>query len=261
MKRASNPAITCIFIYILCICSPIQLFAQKQKINQSKLWYAYFNHIRFSNNYRLLTDVQERHFIAPVGAQGNLIFRSIVYKNLGNNWEVGAGLGLFFSGPSRIPAANTLIIPEIRPTIDFIHREKAGALNINQRYRFEARYFHHVENNLLVDGFGFGNFRLRYQLSFDYPIIKDAKKKTIITARIYDEIFLNAGNKIVANTFDQNRIYAGLACNLNTSFTLELGYLNWFQETSDGKSYFNRNIYRIGVNQLIDLSKKKNATQ
>ena len=245
-----------LFIFMI-LCLPVKMHAQKQKINQSQLWYAYVNNLKFSDKYRLLTDIQEREFIQPVGSQGNLIFRSILYRNLGSNWEVGGGLALFFTGPQKIPAATKLIVPELRPTVDFIYRQKAGLLNINHRYRFEARYYHDVQNNELYDGFSFGNFRFRYQLSLDYPLIKDAKKKPVLSARIYDEIFLNAGNKIVSNTFDQNRIYGGLLIDASKSFSFELGYLNWFQETSDGKSFYNRNIYRIGINQRINLAKSK----
>jgi hypothetical protein len=236
---------------------PLTTIAQKEVMHQTQLWYAYFNNLKFSDKYRLLTDVQERQFIKPVGAQGNLIFRSILYRSLGNNWEAGAGLALFFTSPQKIPSSIDLVVPELRPTIDFTYKQKAGNLNISHRYRFEARYFHDVENNKLSGGYIFGTFRCRYQFSADYPIIKNAQKKPVLSIRAYDEIFVNFGGKIVSNTFDQNRIYGGLMYDVNKSLTLELGYLNWFQETTDGTTYYNRNIIRFGINHRINLSKSK----
>src|SRR6478672_6204912 len=88
---------------------PLTAIAQKEVIHQTQLWYAYFNNLKFSDKYRLLTDIQERHFIEPVGSQGNLIFRSILYRSLGNNWEAGAGLALFFTSPQKIPSSSDLV--------------------------------------------------------------------------------------------------------------------------------------------------------
>ena len=231
------------------------IHAQKNLIHQTQLWYAYFNTLKFNDNYRLVTDVQERQFIEPVGAQGTFLIRSIFYRNLGNNWEAGLGCALFFNSPQKIPSSTHTAVPEIRPTFDIINKQKAGNLNIGHRYRIEARYMHEVVDGKLADGYNFSNFRFRYQISADYPVIKDAEKKTVLSAKVYDEVHVNFGKKIVSNTFDQNRIYGGFTYNLSKAFSIDLGYLYWFQETSDGKSYYSRNIFRLGINQRIDLSK------
>jgi Protein of unknown function (DUF2490) len=230
-------------------------------LNQTQLWYAYFNNLKFNSKFRLLTDVQERQFVKPVGAQGTFLFRTILYRNLGNNWEAGVGVARFYQSPTKIPTASNMVVPEWRPTIDFVNKQKAGALNYGSRFRLEARYYHQVESGKLASGYQFGNFRFRYQFSADYPIIKNAQKKPVISLRAYDEVMVNFGSKIVANAFDQNRLYGGFIFNAGKNFTFELGYLNWFQETSDGKTYYNRNIFRLGINQTIDLSKKKTTSK
>lgn len=66
--------------------------------------------------------------------------------------------------------------------------------------------------------------RFRYQLGLDIPIWKNEKQQTIIV-KIKDEIMFNAGNKIVKNTFDQNRIYLAVNYKLNNSYAVELGYM------------------------------------
>ena len=237
--------------------APINSQAQKNVLHQAQIWYSYYNNLKFSDKYRLLTDIQERQFIAPVGAQGTFLFRSILYRNLGNNWEAGVGLARFYQSPTKIPSSSDLVVPEWRPTIDFVNKQKAGAANLGSRFRVEARYYHHVEDGKLASGYQFGNFRFRYQFSADYPIIRNAKKKPVLSVRAYDEVMVNFGSKIVSNTFDQNRLFAGFMFDVTKSFQLELGYLNWFQETSDGQTYYNRNILRFQINHRIDLSKSK----
>src|SRR5215210_4833470 len=132
---AKKITIICTFIVLMFLCAPLKNFAQKNIIHQTQLWYAYFNNLKFNDKYRLLTDVQERQFIEPVGGQGNLIFRSILYCNLGNNWEAGAGMALFFTSPQKVPSTSDLVVPELRPTIDFVNKQKIGIVNVNQRYR------------------------------------------------------------------------------------------------------------------------------
>lgn len=236
---------------------PSKLLAQKNIKHQAQLWYAYFNDIKFSNNYRLLTDVQERQFIKPVGAQGSIHFRSILYHNLGNNWEAGAGFGIFLNSPQNIPSTSDLVVPELRPTVDVLNRQKAGKLQISNRLRLEARFHHEVQNNELDGGYEFNNFRCRYQVTTSYPVIKNTKNKPIVNLKVQDEVMINFGKKIVENTFDQNRFYTGLGFDVIHHFSLELGYLNWYQQTSNGTTYYNRNIFRLGINHQLDLSKHK----
>jgi len=256
LKRTTTTALLLAFGALIAMI-PLKTHAQKQVLHQTQLWYAYFNNLKFSSKYRLLTDVQERQFIEPVGAQGTFLFRAILYRNLGSGWEAGIGLARFYQSPTKIPSTSTLVVPEWRPTVDFVNKQKAGAFNISQRFRFEARYYHEVESGKLADGYQFGNFRCRYQFGADYPIIKNSQKKPVVSVRAYDEVMVNFGKNVVSNTFDQNRIYGGFVFNASKNFSFELGYLNWFQETSDGETYYNRNIFRLGINQTIDLTKSK----
>src|SRR5690348_4771746 len=119
-----TPALRLIIFTLLFI--PITTNAQKQELHQTQLWYAYFNNLKFSDKYRLLTDVQERQFIKPVGAQGTFLFRSILYRNLGNGWEAGIGVARFYQSPTKIPTTSTLVVPEWRPTVDLVNKQKTG---------------------------------------------------------------------------------------------------------------------------------------
>ena len=67
---------------------------------------------------------------------------------------------------------------------------------------------------------------------------------------------INGGEKVVKNTFDQNRIYVAILYGINKNIALELGYLNSFQQRSSGIDYFNRDIIRLSFYHKINLSKK-----
>jgi hypothetical protein len=64
---------------------------------------------------------------------------------------------------------------------------------------------------------------------------------------------LNAGPTIVYNHFDQNRIYVGIEQVLSKKFSMELGYLNWYQQTASGDRFFSRDIIRLTLFHNIDL--------
>jgi hypothetical protein len=59
---------------------------------------------------------------------------------------------------------------------------------------------------------------------------------------VSDEIMINGGNKIIKNTFDQNRVYAAVQVGVSPVVALELGYLNSFQEKAR-VDYFNRDRF------------------
>ena len=71
---------------------------------------------------------------------------------------------------------------------------------------------------------------------------------------------LNLGARIVLNTFDQNRFQADLAFGITKLLSVELGYVNWFQQRYTGTDYYNRDILRFAVVHKIDLSHKNAAT-
>lgn len=72
-------------------------------------------------------------------------------------------------------------------------------------------------------------------------------------AILYEELLINAGKMIVKNTFDQNRLYAGLQWGLNPNVAFEMGYLNSFQQRANGEDYFDRDIIRLSFIHKLKL--------
>ncbi|MEC4004567.1 DUF2490 domain-containing protein [Flavobacterium sp. SUN052] len=229
-----------IFIIILFSIFPTTVLGQKKVNHQQLLWYGYYNSLTINENWNIKSEIQERQFINPT-AQHQLVIRSNIERKIVENFYGSVGMTFFFHNPNNPDSESKLTVPELRPDIGFELKHKYSFTTISHRYKLEARFFHDTQNNELTGGFRFSNFRFRYQLGFDFPI----KKKFSI--KLKDEVMLNIGNKIVSNTFDQNRIYLGLNHQLNSKISIEIGYMNWFQEQSSGVDFYNRDIIRFSL--------------
>jgi hypothetical protein len=221
----------------------------KQVTHQQLIWYGYYNTLQFNQKYFLTTEIQERHFINPF-AQHQFVLRSHIHRNVGAGWDVALGMCLFLQSPQDPTSESDLIVPELRPHIALANQTKLNRFTINQRYKAEARFFHEVENNELVNGYHFGNFRFRYQIGIEIPVYKKW-----LSVKLSDEVMLNAGKNITYNIFDQNRIYVALNYNITPNLRLETGYLNWYQQRASGNSFYNRDIIRFTVFHKIHFQK------
>jgi hypothetical protein len=232
------------------------VLAQKKVTHQELIWYGYYNTLKFNKSWIVNSEIQERQFINP-SAQHQLVFRSSLQRNLGENWNASVGMTYFLQSPQDSESESNLIVPELRPNIGFDNKQKLSFGTISHRYKAEARFFHDVENDELIGGYRFSNYRLRYQFGFDIQLIKEkSSNEPIISMKVKDEVMFNVGRKIVKNSFDQNRIYLGLNYKLNPFFSVEAGYMNWFQQRASGTDYYNRDIVRLSLFHTIVLKNK-----
>jgi hypothetical protein len=229
------------------------LFGQKNVENQQLLWYGYYNKLQINQNWVLNSEVQERHFYQPL-VQHQLVFRTNLDRRILDDINVSLGFVVFLQSPNDPESESTLMVPELRTDFGFNAKKKYKYFNVNQRFKVEARFFHQTENNELVGGYQFSNFRMRYQLGLDSPLIKKQDAEKLIL-KIKDEVMFNFGKNIVKNVFDQNRIYIGLNYPMNKNLAFEAGYLNWFQQRPSGTDFYNRDIIRFSVFHKINLKK------
>jgi hypothetical protein len=231
------------------------VYGQKNITDQNLFWYGLFTTIEINEKWYIQGEVQERHYVNPT-AQHQFLIRSHIHRVLGESgWETSAGMCLFLQNPNDPNALVKLTVPELRPHVEFVFKQKLKNITFDHRYRAEARFFHNINASMmeLEDGFEFGNFRLRYRLQATIPLYKLDDKGTL-KLKVGDEIHLNAGNGIVINVFDQNRIYAALNYEVSKNVSAEVGYLNWFQQRPNG-AFFNRNILNCSVSYKIKRNK------
>lgn len=64
---------------------------------------------------------------------------------------------------------------------------------------------------------------------------------------------MNAGKWMAHNAFDQNRFYAGLNYQLLRNLTVELGYINLYQQRISHMEYLNRNIASLAISHIVKM--------
>lgn len=242
---------------VLFITTTNLIFAQKNTTNQELIWYGYFTTLQFNDRWNLQTEIQERHFVSPL-AQHQLVFRSHIHHiSVNKSWNTSLGMCLFFQSPNNPYSISKLTVPELRPHVEITYGHKINTVVITHRLKTEARFFHNTNNSLtaLEDGYDYGNIRIRYRLQAQIPLIKIDEKKSL-KLKLSDEIHFMAANQISDNVFDQNRIYVGFNYDLLKNLSVEIGYLNWYQQRPND-DYYNRNILRFTVFHQINLKKKK----
>lgn len=110
---------------------------------------------------------------------------------------------------------------------------KLGRASVLHRVRNEQRWKQAVEDDALTGGTTFSS-RIRYLVSFSIPV---SSKRAIPSLVLSDEVLLQFGSGIVLNTFDQNRLFAGLKKSLSRSWSFDLGYMLVYQQKPSGFQY------------------------
>ena len=243
-------------IRILClllVCFVSKAQTEKNIDHQSLLWTRYYNQLTINDKWAIHTEFDNRVFINPFEENLFLIRMHGRYK-INNNVDLGAGLS-YFSVATQVPeVTNDFRRPEYRSQQDITWKKEYGNITLNQRFQVEQRFFQKVNTEGLQAGTDF-NWRFRYRLQGEYSCWK--KESQYLKAIVYDEIMINAGENIVHNTFDQNRIYAGFQYGVNKNIALELGYLNSFQQRASGFDYYDRDIIRFTFYHKIKLKEKQ----
>ena len=223
---------------------------EKKNIDsQSLIWTRYYNQLELNTRWSIHSEFDNRIFLSPLDQNLFVLRVQGRYKVL-EQVELGAGF-TYFSVATQDPDIDSKFNkPEYRIQQDATLKQNLGKINLNQRFQIEERFFQNFDKERLISGSTFF-WRFRYRIQGDYNFWQ--KKKQFLKAIISDEIMINAGKKAVNNTFDQNRIYAGLQYGINSSLAIELGYMNSFQQRSTEVDYFNRNIIRLSIFQKFKI--------
>ncbi|MEP0710507.1 DUF2490 domain-containing protein [Algoriphagus sp.] len=229
---------------------PKLTFAQKDVTHQQLIWYGYFLTVPIDENWSVVAEIQERHFVHPF-AQHQWSLRSHLHRKLGESgWEASAGFALFFQSANNPRSELGLVEPELRGHLEMAYKQKLGKLTFDHRYRAEARYFHNLNllKTELTDGYFFGSFRFRYRIMASYPIWQ-RKQNQVLKVIAGDELMVQSGEK-VDYVFDQNRLIAGFNYAFSPNLNVEVTYQKWINQRQTG-GYFNRDILRITANHRL----------
>jgi hypothetical protein len=130
---------------------------------------------------------------------------------------------------------------------------RLGKTQVLHRLRNEQRWQQQVENDALTGESTFSD-RVRYLLSFTIPVSARPKVPSLVLS---DEVLLQFGRDIVMNTFDQNRLFAGIKQRLGRSWSFDTGYMLVYQQKSSGYQYDLNHTLRVFFYFTPDLRKVK----
>lgn len=227
------------------------LIAQTQKNikHQNLLWTRYYNQLELDKKWSIHSEFDNRVFTNSI-VQNLFVIRVQGRYKVTEKIDIGSGFA-YFSVATRDPDIESgFNKPEYRIQHDLALKQNLGKINLNHRYQIEERFFQNFDTQGLKSGTTFA-MRFRYRIQGDYVFWKQENQSLKVI--LADEIMINAGGSIVENTFDQNRVYAALHYNIDKNFSIEVGYLNSFQQRASGVDYYDRNIIRLSVFHKLKL--------
>jgi len=216
-----------------------QGFGQKTITRNEQLWLQYYNQIKLSDKFSLLSDFGVR---TKTGVSNWYQITSRIGLNYNINKSIKgvSGFALFTTFKENI--ASTI---ELRPYQEFNITNQIGKIKIQNRLRLEYRNFN-------TNGISSNNFRLRYRLFCTYPLMSLSKNKpdSKLLLNFGDELFINFGKSIIYNTLDNNRLLLGLGFQFNNALTCSITYN--YQYGRRGKQLYEQSdILWITVNHKI----------
>jgi hypothetical protein len=226
----------------------------KTTVDVRQLWTGYFNQTRLTDKWGLWTDVHLRtkdNYFNNL-SQGIIRFGLTYYLN--DDAKLTAG----YAYVNHFPSDNHTNIsqPEHRPWQQIQWHTKYPKLKLMQWFRLEERYRRKIKNNdELADGYNF-NFRLRYNILSQFSLSKKRFQPNTFSFVLSNEVFVNFGEQIVYNVYDQNRFFAGFHYHINKHDNLQFGYMNIYQQLASGNQYRSTHAARVFYFHNLDLRKK-----
>ena len=230
---------------------------EKNIQSREQLWMSYSNQTRLTDKFGLWLDVHYR-------TTGNFI--EVPFQTL-----IRPGLTYFITDNLRINAGYTLAKhypavglhttrTEHRPWQQIWWNQKYPGVNMLQCLRLEQRFMGTVIEDVTYDGYDY-TFRVRYNVAFVIPLKGKAVAAHTPFVSLGNEVFLNFGGDVIYNTFDQNRLSAGLGYQFTSHLNAQVGYINLYQQLTSGNNYLISHIVRLSVAHNLDFRNKSETVQ
>ena len=222
-----------------CFVPAFSQLAQKKVEHISQTWESINSNIFLTKKWFIMADVHLRE---------NDFFKSNSFSfgriGLGYQFDktlsVAAGYGNLLSSPTT--AGYTTKSDETRIYQQVVYNSSyKNKVNVLQRLRNEQRWQDIIVNDKKTGKKKFTN-RVRYLLSTSLQVFKNPNLPQLVVA---DELLVQFGSAIVFNTFDQNRIFIGIKQKINNNLSFDTGYMNVFQQKSNGINYMQSNTFRL----------------
>ena len=204
-------------------------FSQRETVNQSTQWFTLASDIRVSKNYSVLAEGQFRYVNSFEPMQFQV--RTGLDVHVSKHFSF-VPLGYVYSwnpiyGNQPALYSNN----EHRLFEQVIYKHEIGRFHLDYRVRLEQRFIQVHENNngeVISKGYDLYLNRIRFRFMMKVPINQEKFVAGTAFVSLYDEIFLDFGQKVVYTDPDQNRIFAGIGYHFNQKVIIQAGF---FQQT------------------------------
>ena len=191
-------------------------------------WYNAFITKKITDKWSAHLEYQWRRDEFILHGQQSLLRTGINYKvNSKLLVRVGyAWIETFPYGSINLQAAGKTFT-EHRAFQALLINDQMGALEIQHRFMLEQRWIgRYKKPDIIIEDDYVHVNRMRYMLRLQMPLGKKLIEDKTFYVAMYNEIFVQFGENVQENIFDQNRLGALIGYKLNKYFKLELGYLN-----------------------------------
>lgn len=212
--------------------APAGAFAQND--HNAHAWFNYFgDHPIPGTKVEVHLEAQVRR--AELGASPQqLLLRPGLNLQVNKTVVISGGYGFVETWPyGQFPAKHRF--PEHRTFEQLQLTPHAAGLDWQNRIRLEQRHIGGLSKRY--------ENRLRYMLRTNVPLRKSKK----YYVALYDEVFINFGDQVAFNTFDQNRAYTALGLNLPRKTRFEAGFLEQTVQHRDGRVFEHNHTLQVAL--------------
>lgn len=225
----------------------INLGAQEKIVSYSdQYWLQYYGQLQFSPKWSLLGDGgirMKKAFQEKAATLGRI---GIQYK-IGEQVTTALG-GAYFSQYTN----DKINREEWRSWQEILIKHNLNRFFTTHRFRLEERYFHSLSTG--KDNF---NFRMRYKFNVTFPLNHKSIQANTIYLVAADEIFINFGNEITYNFFDQNRLIGGAGYKINDNYSVSLSYVFQYAQKNIALTFEDMDVLWLTFSHTIKLKKKE----
>ena len=236
--------------------------AQDKNIDtQAVSWWCYFGTHRLTEKWSVWTELQLRR-ADFVNEWQQVLPRIGLNYHLNNNVILTAGYGYIWTypyGEQPIPLDGPRY--EHRPWQQVTLLHESGKVSFQHRFRSEQRFLQNWSElnqntnlRIIEEGFELQN-RIRYRFLLSIPLTFDSNGMQKIFMTGYNEIFINFGDNIGFNLFDQNRLGTTVGYQLSKAFNIQMGYMNQVIQKSNGNDVENNRALTMFFFYNLDFRK------
>lgn len=231
--------------------------ANREIVNQSIEWAAITSNIKVSKKltviaegqFRYARDFEPMQFQARTGLEVKLNDHfSIVPIGYVYTWN-----HLYGKQPATVENNEHRLWEQVSYSHSF------GRVSLDHRLRLEQRFIQEhsltKEGNLIDEGYGNRQNRLRYRFMAKIPINNVTIQPNTWFVALYDEVFVSWGKKVSFHEPDQNRIFGGLGYEFSKKISGQGGFLYQMQIKENGAKQENNVGFQIQLNYNLVLMK------